>query len=63
MCIRDSDKTSAVHFLRFELDNDSIEKFLSLDKIVLGVNHPEYEAETTLDSNVKDSLTKDLNRC
>ncbi len=54
-------KTSAVHFLRFQLDQDDITGFLSNEKISLGVNHSEYDKEIELASNSRASLAKDLN--
>ena len=39
------DKTSAVHFLRFQLTQDNISDFLTNDSISIGVNHPEYKEE------------------
>ena len=54
-------KTSAVHFLRFQLDQDDITEFLSNEKIRLGVNHSEYNQEIELASNSRASLVKDLN--
>ena len=54
-------KTSAVHFLRFQLDQDDITEFLSNEKISLGVNHSEYNQEIELASNSRASLVKDLN--
>tara|TARA_B100001093_G_scaffold501460_1_gene553132 strand:- start:1180 stop:1761 length:582 start_codon:yes stop_codon:yes gene_type:complete len=53
-------KTSAVHFLRFQLDSDDITRFLSNEKITLGVNHSEYSKEVVLESNTRASLVKDL---
>lgn len=55
------DKTSAVHFLRFQLDQDGITEFLSNEKISLGVNHSEYNKEIDLVSDTRASLAKDLN--
>ena len=56
------DKTSAVHFLRFELDDEAIESFISSNEIIIGINHSEYDAETVLSENIKESLSKDLVR-
>tara|TARA_X000001036_G_scaffold284819_1_gene264588 strand:- start:818 stop:1399 length:582 start_codon:yes stop_codon:yes gene_type:complete len=53
-------KTSAVHFLRFQLDQDDITEFLSNEKISLGVNHSEYDKEIQLEPKSKASLAKDL---
>ena len=54
------EKTSAVHFLRFQLTHDEVTEFLSSDKIVVGVNHKEYDKEVILDKAVKESLEKDF---
>jgi hypothetical protein len=53
-------KTSAVHFLRFELDQTDITDFLSNDSVRLGVSHVEYTDETILAEATKESLSKDL---
>jgi len=55
------DKTSAVHFLRFELDQTDITDFLSNDRVLVGVSHDEYTDEVVLSEATKDSLSKDLN--
>ena len=54
------EKTSAVHFLRFQFTHDEVTEFLSSDKIVIGVNHKEYDKEVILDKAVKESLEKDF---
>ena len=54
-------KTSAVHFLRFQLDQDDITGFLSNEKISLGVNHSEYNKVIELVPDTRASLVKDLN--
>ena len=54
-------KTSAVHFLRFELDQTDITDFLSNDRVLVGVSHDEYTEEVVLSEATKDSLSKDLN--
>ena len=53
-------KTSAVHFLRFQLDQDGVTEFMSNEKINLGVNHSEYNKEIELVPNTRSSLVKDL---
>ena len=52
------EKTSAVHFLRFQFTHDEVTEFLSSDKIVVGVNHKEYDKEVILDKSIKESLEK-----
>ena len=59
---KESGKTSAVHFLRFELDDEAIESFISSNEIIIGINHSEYDAETVLSENIRESLSKDLVR-
>ena len=53
-------KTSAVHFLRFQLDQDDITAFLSDKKVSLGVDHNEYNNEIELEPEARASLAKDL---
>ena len=53
-------KTSAVHFLRFQFDQDDMTAFLSNQKISLGVDHNEYKVETELLPESRASLAKDL---
>ena len=54
------EKTSAVHFLRFQFTHDEVTEFLSNNEIVIGVNHKEYYKEVTLDKAIKESLEKDF---
>ena len=54
------EKTSAVHFLRFQFTHDEVTEFLSSDNIVIGVNHKEYDKEVILDKAVKESLERDF---
>ena len=53
-------KTSAVHFLRFELTADMAAAVKSGAQIRAGIDHPNYKAETTLAPAVRDSLAGDL---
>tara|TARA_B100000035_G_scaffold315472_1_gene336692 strand:- start:12415 stop:12996 length:582 start_codon:yes stop_codon:yes gene_type:complete len=53
-------KTSAVHFLRFQLDQNDIAEFTSSSNIKIGVNHSAYNEEVILDASVKESLQADL---
>ena len=53
-------KTSAVHFLRFQFDKDDITEFHANEKITVGVDHSEYKEEIILLPEVRSSLTKDL---
>ena len=54
------EKTSAVHFLRFQLEQDDIADFISSSEVRIGVDHPEYNKETVLDETSKKSLQADL---
>lgn len=53
-------KTSAVHFLRFQLGQDDIAEFISSTKVKIGVNHTAYDKEVVLDTDIKKSLQDDL---
>jgi hypothetical protein len=54
------EKTSSVHFLRFELTPDMVAAAKSGDAIAMGVEHPVYMNETIVPANVRDSLVADL---
>ena len=55
------EKTSAVHFMRFELDPASIAAIKGGAAIGIGVDHPEYTSEiAALSEQVRASLAKDL---
>ena len=53
-------KTSSVHFLRFELDVPMIAGFKAGQRVVVGVDHPEYRAEVALAENVRAALAADF---
>ena len=56
-----ADKTSAVHFLRFELTAAMVAAAKAGAAISVGVDHPEYEANTgALPDEVRASLASDL---
>lgn len=55
------EKTSSVHFLRFELDAASVQAIKSGAAIGIGVDHPAYSAEiAALPEPVRASLAQDL---
>jgi len=54
------EKTSAVHFLRFQLDDTQKNLFKNSKNIIFGVDHEEYNLMTELDELTIDSLSKDL---
>jgi hypothetical protein len=53
-------KTSAVHFMRFELSAPHIAAFKRDDRIVLSVDHPAYRSETILSADIVKALAADL---
>jgi hypothetical protein len=53
-------KTSAVHFLRFELTAEMAAAAKAGAAIRAGVDHPNYKADVTLAAPVRDSLAGDL---
>lgn len=55
------EKTSAVHFMRYELDNDMIAAIKTGAAISAGVEHENYQVEVSpISTNVRDSLASDL---
>ncbi|HEV8500155.1 MAG TPA: DUF3501 family protein [Casimicrobiaceae bacterium] len=56
----DADKTSSVHFLRFELAPAMIAALKSGAALTIGVDHPGYRARVTLDTAARDALVADL---
>src|SRR5688500_279452 len=55
------EKTSAVHFLRFELSPDMVARAKSGAAISIGVDHPNYDHEVRpLPDEVRKSLVADL---
>ncbi len=55
-----ADKTASVHFLRFELTPAMCHAVKAGAAIRVGIDHPHYQAETTLTPATRDSLAKDL---
>jgi hypothetical protein len=54
------DKTSSVHFLRFELTPEMITALKSGAALTMGIDHPNYQASVTPADAVKTSLMADL---
>src|ERR1043166_1211684 len=55
------EKTSSVHFLRFDLDRDSIAAALAGASLALGIDHPQYRHTVDpLPDAVRNSLQQDL---
>ena len=55
------EKTSAVHFLRFELDDEMARALKYGVSLALGLDHPNYQAEVgAVAADMRASLTRDL---
>ena len=54
------DKTSSVHFVRFELTDAMIAAVKQGSSVFVGIDHPEYSEQTAMPGNVRDSLAGDL---
>ncbi len=55
------DKTSSVHFLRFELTTEMIRALHQKENLSMGVDHPAYQAVIDkVNDNCRTSLTNDL---
>ena len=56
-----AEKTSAVHFMRYELSNEMIDAVKKGAAISAGVDHENYQASVSpIPDNVRDSLASDL---
>jgi len=56
-----ADKTSSVHFLRFELARDMLDALKRGVALSMGVDHPQYEiAVAEIDAQTRESLIADL---
>ena len=57
----DEDKTSAVHFLRFELPTEQVASLKNGAALVAGIDHDNYRVEISpVPANIRDSLVNDL---
>lgn len=56
----DEDKTSAVHFLRFQLEDAAIAAFKHGAAVKFGIDHPAYQAETELSPSAREALAADF---
>ena len=56
----DEDKTSAVHFLRFQLDAAAIAAFKQGAAVKLGIDHAAYQAEVVLSPLAREALAADF---
>ncbi len=55
-----ADKTSSVHFVRFELSPTMVAAVKSGSSVRMGTDHPEYGYQVELAPAVRDSLSNDL---
>ena len=55
-----ADKTSSVHFLRFELPPAAIAAARGGADIAMGIDHPQYRQEVVVGPAVRQSLVEDL---
>ena len=56
-----ADKTSSVHFMRYELDSSMVTAVKGGASIYAGIDHPAYPIEPVeLGQSVRDSLANDL---
>jgi hypothetical protein len=55
-----ADKTSSVHFLRFELTPEMAAGAKAGAAVAMGIDHPEYRYEVVVAPGVRDSLAADL---
>ena len=56
-----SEKTSAVHFLRFELSPQDISGFKGEDPVHFGIDHEAYSHQIDVSPEIKEALAADLN--
>ena len=57
----DDNKTSAVHFLRFQLDHEMIDALKGGCQLSAGINHPEYKYTVNpIPQNISEALISDL---
>ena len=54
------EKTSAVHFLRFELPPEMRAVLKSGAKLAIGIEHPAYQAQTSVNEATRVALVKDF---
>jgi len=55
-----ADKTSSVHFVRFQLPAATLQAIKSGAAIRMGIDHPEYDYAVKLELRVRDALVADL---
>jgi hypothetical protein len=55
-----ADKTSSVHFLRFEVPEQSAQALKQGAELAIGVDHAHYRTEINVPSKTRDALVQDL---
>ena len=53
-------KTSAVHFLRFQLNSSEVVQFKKAKKVEFGTNHNDYLIKSVISPETRESLASDL---
>jgi hypothetical protein len=56
----DADKTSSVHFLRFELTPPMVAAMKEGATLALGCDHPNYRHKVEASACIRDALAEDL---
>lgn len=54
------EKTAAVHFMRFQLDEKTIAEIKDSEPLMAGIDHPKMEHQTTVSDTIRLSLLNDL---
>ena len=54
------DKTSSVHFLRFELDVEARAELRRCGTLAMGIDHPNYDVRAEIGAATRDALAGDL---
>ena len=54
------EKTSSVHFMRFEFEQAVIVDFCKGTNVKIGVSHPNYDCEIILEKKAQDALSQDF---
>ena len=55
-----ADKTSAVHFVRFELSEQMITALQSGEQLFIGIDHPAYGYNMQVSTSTRSALVRDL---
>jgi len=54
------DKISAVQYIKFPMDETALQAFVKGEKAELVIDHPNYQARTSIESETRQSLMEDL---